>query len=134
MLNTTDGIKIMPFVLAYNSNWDYICTINQCTSKYMNKNQDKKETISKSFYDMTDSEKYDYYQREVEELEETISTIEKMTEPEAQEYLNAGDDSKEEILSYLKEDLETAIQNRDEYAQDDDDYDDEPPLPASWFL
>lgn len=85
---------------------------------------------------MTDSEKYDYYQKEVEELQETISTIEKMTEPEAQEYLNAGDDSKEEILSYLKEDLETAIQNRDEYAQDedDDDYDDEPPLPASWFL
>lgn len=104
----------------------------------MNKSQDKKETISKSFYDMTDSEKYDYYQKEVEELQETISTIEKMTEPVAQEYLNAGDDSKEEILSYLKEDLETAIHNRDEYAQNDDDYDDyyddEPPLPASWFL
>ncbi len=39
---------------------------------------------------MTDSEKYDYYQKEVEDLQETISTIEKMTEPEAQEYLNAG--------------------------------------------
>lgn len=103
----------------------------------MNKSQDIKETISKSFYDMTDSERYDYYQKEVEELEETISTIEKMTEPEAQEYLNADNESKNEILQNLKEDLETAIQNRDEYAQDDDDYDDyddEPPLPASWFL
>ena len=104
----------------------------------MNNSQEKKETISKSFFDMTDLERFDYYQKEVEELQETISTIEKMTEPEAQEYLNAGNDSKEEILKYLNEDLEIAIKNRDEYAQDDDedddDYDDEPPLPASWFL
>ena len=103
----------------------------------MNNSQEKKETISKSFFDMTDSERYDYYQNEVEEIKNTISTIEKMTESEAQEYLNAGDDSKEEILKYLNEDLEIAIKNRDEYAQDDDDYDDyddEPPLPASWFL
>lgn len=126
-----------PFLFAYHPILDYICTINQYTSKYMNKSQDIKETISKSFYDMTDSERYDYYQKEVEELEETISTIEKMTESEAQEYLNADNESKNEILQNLKEDLETAIQNRDEYAQDDDDYDDyddEPPLPASWFL
>lgn len=105
----------------------------------MNNSQEKKETISKSFFDMTDSERYDYYQNEVDEIKNTISTIEKMTESEAQEYLNAGDDSKEEILKYLNEDLEIAIKNRDEYAQDeeeedDDDYDDEPPLPASWFL
>ena len=100
----------------------------------MNNSQEKKETISKSFFDMTDSERYDYYQNEVDEIKNTISTIEKITESEAQEYLNAGDDSKEEILKYLNEDLEIAIKNRDEYAQDDDDYDDEPPLPASWFL
>ena len=44
----------------------------------MNNSQEKKETISKSFFDMTDSERYDYYQKEVEELQETISTIEKI--------------------------------------------------------
>ena len=60
----------------------------------MNNSQEKKETISKSFFDMTDSERYDYYQNEVDEIKNTISTIEKMTESEAQEYLNAGDDSK----------------------------------------
>ena len=102
----------------------------------MNNSQDKKETISKSFFDMTDSERYDYYQNEVNEILNTLSTVEKLSERDAQEYLNAGDDTKEEILKYLNEDLEIAIKNRDEYAQDDDDcdYDDEPPLPASWFL
>ena len=102
----------------------------------MNNSQEKKETISKSFFDMTDSERYDYYQNEVNEIQNTISTVEKLSERDAQEYLNAGDDTKEEILKYLNEDLEIAIKNRDGYAQDDDedDYDDEPPLPASWFL
>ena len=58
------------------------------------------------------------YQKELQELEELYIKIERMSEAKAQEYMNS-DDSKQDILMYIQEDMDEIQEKLDELEQEE---------------
>lgn len=58
------------------------------------------------------------YQKELQELEGLYAKIERMSEAKAQEYMNS-DDSKQDILMYLQEDMDEIQEKLDELEQEE---------------
>lgn len=58
------------------------------------------------------------YQKELQELNDLYTKIERMSEAKAQEYMNS-DDSKQTILMYIQEDMDEIREKLDELEQED---------------
>lgn len=75
----------------------------------------------KNFASMTDSEKQEYYQSEIDSLNSDLELAQSMTEQEAQNHFNV--DSKSEIISMLNDYLKSAQESLECISFEDDDFD-----------
>ena len=106
MLNNAKWDNYSVLLFAYYTKWDYLCNINQSTYKYNNlKLKINMETGEYS------------YRNEVVTLTDDIELAKSMTEEEMQSYFNT-DDSKEDFISFLEEELRVA----ESHIENDDDF------------
>lgn len=107
MLNNAKWDNYSVLLFAYYTKWDYLCNINQSTYKYNNlKLKINMETGEYS------------YRNEVVTLTNDIELAKSMTEEEMQSYFNT-DDSKEDFISFLEDELriaESHIENDDDFS------------------
>ena len=105
MLNNAKWDNCSVLLFAYYIKWDYLCNINQSTYKYNNlKLKINMETGEYS------------YRNEVVTLTNDIELAKSMTEEEMQSYFNT-DDSKEDFISFLEDELRVA----ESHIENDDD-------------
>lgn len=105
MLNNTKWDNYSALLFVNYAKWDYLCNINQSTYKYNNlKLKINMETGEYS------------YRNEVVTLISDIELAKSMTEEEMQSYFNT-DDSKEDFISFLEDELRVA----ESHIENDDD-------------
>lgn len=105
MLNNTKWDNYFVLLFAYYTKWDYLCNTINHTYKYNN---------LKLKFNMKTNE-YSY-KNEVITLTNDIELAKSMTEEEMQSYFNT-DDSKEDFISFLEDELRVAeshIENEDD--------------------
>lgn len=73
----------------------------------------------KSFSCMSRSEKFDYYQSDIDSCNDDLEKPETMSEEEAQAYFN-WDYSKDGIRGFIEEELEYAVDAQSEYVESDE--------------
>ena len=108
----------LSFLLAYYLKWDYICTINQSTNKYMN------------IFD-----KLQKSQEELDKLMQEFSLVSNMSEAQACDYLNT--DSKADALEAIQCEIDFYKSEVEEYQSEIDQENEEPtygldPAFGSW--